>query len=217
LYQKGMARGPEGQFEHDASNDQLPAVSWIIPTGPASEHPDHMPAAGAAFVASKLDAIASNPEVWAKTVFIISYDENDGIFDHVAPPVPPSGTPQEFVEGLPIGGGFRVPCLVISPWTVGGWVCSETFDHTSILRFLEQWTGVREENISEWRRQTFGDLTSAFRFGEAKADPPLLPDTSGPLARAHYDAKYLPKPAIPGSSQTRPGQEKGLRKRVARV
>jgi phospholipase C len=210
-----MVRRPEGQFEHDAANDKLPAVSWIIPTGPHSEHPDYMPAAGAAFVASTLDAIASNPEVWANTVFIVSYDENDGIFDHVAPPVPPPETAQEFVQGLPIGAGFRVPCLIVSPWTVGGWVCSETLDHTSILRFLEQWTGVREENISEWRRKTFGDLTSAFRFDAAKADPPLLPDTSGPLARAHYDSTYLPKPEIPGSSQTLPTQEKGLRKRVA--
>ena len=81
-----MVREPEGKFEYDAINDKLPAVSWIIPTSTQSEHPDYMPAAGAAFVASKIDAIAANPEVWAKTVFILNYDENDGIFDHVAPP-----------------------------------------------------------------------------------------------------------------------------------
>lgn len=214
LYRRGMVRGPEGQFEHDAINDKLPAVSWIIPTARHSEHPDSMPAEGAAFVASKLDAIAANPQVWAKTAFIISYDENDGIFDHVAPPVAPPGTPHEFVHGLPIGAGFRVPCVIVSPWTVGGWVCSENFDHTSILRFLEQWTGVKETNISDWRRKTFGDLTSAFRFDEAKADPPLLPDTSGPLAQARYDSIYLPKPAAPSSGQTLPAQEKGVRKRI---
>ena len=105
-HQGHVARAREGQFEHDAMNDKLPAVSWIIPTGTQSEHPDFMPAAGAAFVASKIDAIAANPEVWAKTVFILNYDENDGIFDHVAPPVPPPGTAHEFVDGLPIGGGF---------------------------------------------------------------------------------------------------------------
>jgi phospholipase C len=103
---------------------------------------------GAAFVASKIDAIAANPDVWAKTVFILNYDENDGLFDHVAPPVPPEGTPQEFVDGLPIGGGFRVPCIIVSPWTAGGWVCSQRFDHTSVPRFLEIFTGVREPNIS---------------------------------------------------------------------
>ena len=116
---------PEGQFEFDAINDRLPTVSWIIPTSTQSEHPDYMPAAGVAFVASKIDAIAANPEVWAKTVFIFNYDENDGLFDHVPPPVPPPGTPGEFVNGLPIGGGFRVPCIIVSPWTAGGWVCSE--------------------------------------------------------------------------------------------
>ncbi len=166
LYLKGMVRGAEGQFEYDAINDRLPAVSWICPTSFQSEHPDYTPAAGAAFIASKIDAVAANSEVWAKTAFILNYDENDGIFDHVPPPVPTSGTPQEFVGGLPIGGGFRVPCIVISPWTAGGWVCNQPFDHTSILQLLEKFTGVHEPNISEWRRKTFGDLTATFRFDE---------------------------------------------------
>jgi phospholipase C len=214
LYAKGMARGPEGQFERDARNNKLPTVSWIIPTGRQSEHPDYMPASGAAFVASKIDAIAAKPKVWAKTAFILDYDENDGIFDHVVPPTPPVGAPGEFVLGLPIGAGFRVPCVVVSPWTVGGWVCSETFDHTSPLRFLEIITGVREENISDWRRQTFGDLTSAFRFDDDKSDPPILPETGDELGRAFYGAENHPKPAIPGKGQSAPTLEKGTRKRV---
>ncbi len=214
LYTRGMLRGPEGQFEYDAINDKLPAVSWIIPTGPQSEHPDYMPADGAAFVASKIDSIAANPEVWAKTVFILNYDENDGIFDHVAPPVPAPGTPREFVRGVPIGAGFRVPCIIVSPWTAGGWVCSQPFDHTSILQFLERFTGLREPNISDWRRETFGDLTSAFRFEDAKADPPVLPDTSGPLSLARNEATQLPKPVPPGSGQALPVQEKGHRQHV---
>jgi phospholipase C len=212
LYTKAMTRGPEGQFEYDAMNDKLPIVSWIIPTSYQSEHPDYMPADGAAFISSKIDAIAANPDVWAKTVFILNYDENDGIFDHVAPPIPPAGTPHEFVHDLPIGGGFRVPCIIISPWTTGGWVCRQTFDHTSVLRFLEQFTGVRETNISDWRRSTFGDLTSAFRFRHATRKPPLLPDTSGPLRLAKYTSAYLPKPLFPGDSQQPPKQEKGHRR-----
>jgi phospholipase C len=216
LYTRGMARGPEGQFEYDAINDKLPAVSWIIPTAAQSEHPDYMPAAGAAFVASKLDAIAANPDVWAKTVFILNYDENDGLFDHVVPPTPPPGTPGEFVDGLPIGAGFRVPCIIISPWTAGGWVCSQTFDHTSVLQFLERITGVAEPNITAWRRQTFGDLTSAFRFNDAAAPPAPLPDTSGLLTRAGYEARTLPVPDLPGKDapQQPPTQERGRRKRV---
>jgi len=207
LYQKGMKIASEGQFEYDARNDRLPAVSWLCPTNEASEHPKYMPATGAEWIASKLDAIAANPDVWAKTVFILCYDENDGLFDHVAPPVPPAGTPGEFVDGLPIGGGFRVPCVVISPWTAGGWVCSEPFDHTSILRFLEAFTGVREPNISDWRRKAFGDLTGAFRFGQRPAPPPTLPDTSGALHRARYTAANLPLPAIPTANQKMPEQE----------
>lgn len=208
LYQKGMLRGPEGQFEYDAINDKLPTVSWIIPTSVQSEHPDYMPAEGAAYVASKIDAIAGNPDVWAKTLFILNYDENDGIFDHVKPPAPQAGTPYEFIDGLPIGGGFRVPCLLISPWTAGGWVCSDVLDHTSVLRFLEKLTGVREPNVSDWRRNTFGDFTSALRFGDLKKEPPVLPDTVGPLRLAQYEAAFLPKPGFPTSEQAFPRQEK---------
>lgn len=215
LHTKGMLHGPEGQFEYDAIHDQLPTVSWIIPTSYQSEHPNYMPADGAAFVASKIDAIAANPDVWARTAFILDYDENDGLFDHVPPPVPPPGTPQEFVHHLPIGGGFRVPCIIVSPWTTGGWVCSQTFDHTSVLQFLEKFTGVREPNISDWRRRTFGDLTSAFRFDEPNAHPPVLPDTSGPLSLAKYGSMHLPQPAFPEDDQEMPSQETGNRPRTA--
>jgi phospholipase C len=214
LYSRGVQVSPEGQFEYDAMHDKLPAVSWIIPTSFQSEHPDYMPADGAAFVASKIDAIAANPDVWSKTVFILNYDENDGLFDHMAPPTAPLGTPQEIIEGLPIGAGFRVPCIIVSPWTAGGWVCTENFDHTSVLRFLEVFTGVRETNISDWRRRTFGDLTSGFRFRETQRKPPILPDTSGILSVAKYGASNLPKPALPGSEQSMPQQEKGRRNRL---
>ena len=214
LYARGMMHGPQGQFEYDAMNDKLPAVSWIIPTTKEWEHPDFMPAAGAAYVASKIDAIAANPEVWAKTVFILNYDENDGIFDHVVPPTPPPGTPNEFIQGLPIGAGFRVPCIVVSPWTAGGWVCSQLFDHTSPLQFLEKFTGVHEPNISDWRRKTFGDMTSVFRFGDAAAEPPVLPDTAGPLIRARYEAESLPPPSAP-IHQSMPTQEQGERPRIS--
>ncbi|MBH1935034.1 phospholipase C, phosphocholine-specific [Streptomyces sp. AV19] len=214
LYERGMRRLPEGTFEDDARNDRLPAVSWIIPTGPASEHPDSLPAAGADFVAKKIEAIADNPEVWAKTVFILNYDENDGLFDHVPPPVPPKGTKDEFVGGLPIGGGFRVPCLIVSPWTVGGWAAGETFDHTSALRFLERWTGVREPNISAWRRRTFGDLTSAFGFAAPATRAPRLPRrTERELEEARWEVSHLPKPVLPGAAQRLPEQERGSRPR----
>ncbi len=211
FYEKGVKAMPQGQFEYDALHDNLPTVSWIIPTSTQSEHPDYMPAAGAAYVASKIDAIAANPEVWAKTVFILSYDENDGLFDHVPPPLPPAGTAGEFIDGLPIGGGMRVPCIVVSPWTTGGYVCSKTFDHTSQLQFLESVTGVKETNISDWRRKTFGNLGVSLRFGGAEATAPIIADTSGSLTFANYATTQLPAPALPGADQPVPHQEKGSR------
>ena len=213
LYDRGMVRTPAGTFEDDARAGRLPAVSWIIPTSHQSEHPDYLPAAGADFVASKIEAIAANPKVWAKTAFILNYDENDGLFDHVPPPTPKPGTPGEFIQGLPIGGGFRVPCIVISPWTVGGWAAGEAFDHTSVLQFLERFTGVEEPNISQWRRRTFGDLTSAFGFRTARRPPRLPEDTAQQLTRARWEVAHLPKPTLPGARQSMPHQEHGSRRR----
>lgn len=215
LYQRGMAPGTLGRFKHDAANDELPKVSWVFPRGYQSEHPDHWPAYGAQFVSGIINAIAANPDVWAKTIMILNFDENDGIFDHVVPPVPPKGTPGEFVNGLPIGAGVRVPCIIISPYTAGGWVSSKLFDHTSVLQFLEKFTGVREPNISQWRRNTFGDFTSVFRFGSDPETPPLaLPGTRGIVNRAKYQVNNLPRPTIPGAKQTMPHQEPGERKHL---
>ena len=222
LFRDGLRSYPAGQFEYDAAHDRLPAVSWIIPTSYQSEHPDYPLAAGVDYVASKIDAIASNPDVWAKTVFILNYDENDGLFDHVPPPVPRAGTPLEFVNGEPVGAGFRVPCIIVSPWTRGGWIASDPFDHTSTLRFIERLTGVRVPNLSAWRRATFGDLTSALGFPSSgpfprMAGPPLparraAPGVTGP-GPAVYEMASLSPPPLPGAVQTPPRQQPGPRPR----
>jgi phospholipase C len=212
LYERGIRPQSPTRFEEDAREDKLPKVSWIVMTSEASEHPDYRPADGAAYIASKIAAIAENPEVWAKTVFILDYDENDGLFDHVPPPTPPQGTPHEFVGGLPVGAGFRVPAIVVSPWTVGGWVSSERLDHTSVLRFLEKFTGVEEPNISAWRRRTFGDFLSVFDFANPGRPAPGLPDAAEGVAAAdHTDT--LPKPVLPPKRQSEPAQEPGSRPR----
>ncbi|KIF75996.1 phospholipase C [Streptomyces sp. 150FB] len=225
LYQRTIAPSPIGQFQYDAMNDQLPTVSWIMPPSGFDEHPANLPAAGAQFVSSVVDAIAANPEVWAKTAFILSYDENDGMFDHVVPPTPKAGTAGEFVTktsptgvdgaGLPVGLGFRVPSIIVSPWTVGGWVSSEVSDHTSQLRFLEAVTGVKEPNISKWRRNNTGDLTSAFRFNDASRKAPSLPGTTGPYNLAQYEVGQLPKPSVPPVNQSMPRQEPGTRPHIS--
>lgn len=203
LYQRGMRKLPAGSFEHDARNDQLPAVSWLVAPTAQSEHPSYLPAAGAQYIAQKLDAIAANPDVWAKTAFIVCYDENDGMFDHVPPPVPPAGTAGEFVGGEPIGLGFRVPAIIVSPWTAGGHVCSEVFDHTSLIRLIEARTGVIEPHISAWRRRTCGDLTSAFGLPGSGARFPggnrrlRLAAVGQELARSEREVASSPAPVVP--------------------
>ncbi len=162
-------------FKAAVSNNTLPSVSWIVGTGDHSEHPPNSPANGQVQLKLLLDALASNPNVYKSTVVIFNYDENDGFFDHAMPILPPPGTPDEFVGSLPIGLGIRVPALLISPWSRGGRVCSQVFDHTSVIRFLETWTGVIDTNISDWRRQVCGDLTSGFDFAHPDLDYPVIP------------------------------------------
>jgi phospholipase C len=202
-----------GQFEYDAFNDQLPTVSYILPTSYQSEHPDFMPAAGADYVASKVEAIAANPDVWAKTLFILIYDENDGYFDHVLPPTAPAGTPGEYITSTtaapgPIGLGFRVPCILISPWTVGGFVNHDTFDHTSVTRLLELVTGVVNPNITAWRRKTVGDFTTALGAFPSRRFP-RLPETKQQLELAEQEVLQFKLPPYPGKNQKPPVQPPG--------
>ena len=91
------------------------------------------------------------------------------------PPTPPAGTPGEFVGATPIGLGFRVPALVISPFSQGGFVARDTFDHSSLLQLLEARFGVEVPYLTEWRRTVSGDLTSAFNFAGPVFTPPSLP------------------------------------------
>jgi phospholipase C len=143
-------------------------------------------------------------------VFFLNYDENDGF--HVPPPVPPPGTRDEFVGGLPIGLGFRVPMVVISPWSTGGFACGQVFDHTSLIRFIEWRFGLFEPNISAWRQRTCGDLTATFDFDERSRRLPTLPDPSGSAPVAQQQCATLPAPNVP-SSQVLPSQEPGRRPR----
>lgn len=137
------------RFRADVAAGTLPEVSYLVPSAVDSEHPgESSPVASASLVYKVLDALGAHPDVWRHTVVLINYDENDGFFDHVPPPVPPADVADEHWQGLPTGLGMRVPMLVVSPWSVGGHVCSQVFDHTSVLRFLEKWTGVDAPDIT---------------------------------------------------------------------
>ncbi len=192
LYQKAFLPQYPSDFVADVASGNLPAVSWILPPDGYDEHPPAPPALGEWFTNQMLKTLVSNPEVWSKTVLFHMYDENDGFFDHVPPPTAPPGTAGEYltVSSLPagangvrgpIGMGFRVPMLVISPFSRGSYVASEVFDHTSQLRFLEERFGVRAPNLSKWRRDNVGDLTSTLHMRHKDASIPSLPSTSKDL------------------------------------
>jgi phospholipase C len=207
-------------FARDVAADTLPRVSWIVTPYRLCEHPSAMPAAGEDLTARLVAALASNPEVWAKTALILNYDENDGFFDHVPPLVPPAGaTPGkstvaldgELYNGVPVGLGPRVPMIVVSPWTKGGWVNSQLFDHTSVIRLLEARFGVAEPHITPWRRAMTGDLTSVFDFAALDLTVGArLPNASGVAAKADAQAS-LPAPLPPSTPAPLPRQEPGGR------
>lgn len=174
-------------FLRDAAAGNLPQVSWVISPVAILEHPfQSTPQLGQLALSQVFNAVTANTEAWKKTALFITYDENGGFFDHVPPPQPEPGTPQEFITvnplpddaaGIadPIGLGPRVPMLVISPFSRGGFVGSDVFDHTSTLRFLETRFDVEVPNLSAWRRETCGDLTSAFNFAAVDPSIPKMP------------------------------------------
>ena len=189
LAANGLTPSYPGTFQADVAAGTLPQVSWVLAPLVASEHPPAPELYGEAVAANVLATLVSNPSIWSKTALLVTYDENGGFFDHVPPPTPGSGTPGEFLtvsplpadaSGVagPIGLGFRVPMLVVSPFSRGGFVCSKTFDHTSVLRLLEARYGTEVPNLSAWRRSVTGDLTAAFNFARPDASVPALPQPS---------------------------------------
>ncbi|MCW3125364.1 MAG: phospholipase phosphocholine-specific [Bacteroidetes bacterium] len=185
------------QFREDVEKGKLPTVSWLVAPEAFSDHPGSA-WFGAWYVSEVMDILTKNPEVWKKTIFVLTYDENDGYFDHLPPFVAPNphdastgktsaaidtkvdfvtmeqektkaGADKKSLRESSIGLGYRVPMVIASPWSRGGYVNSQVFDHTSSLQFLEKFlshkTGKKlvEPNISAWRRNICGDLSSAFR------------------------------------------------------
>jgi phospholipase C len=227
-------------LREDVLAGALPQVSYIVAPAADSEHPGpSSPAQGADYTARTIQALTADPKVWARTVLLVMFDENDGFFDHVPPPAPPSigeggavlggstvDTAGEYhrvrnpteakaerddLMGRPYGLGPRVPLYAISPWSRGGWVNSQVFDHTSVIRFLERRFGVMEPNISPWRRTVCGDLTTAFDFKTPNDGPfaPALPATR-PLAARAAALKGRTTPPTPAAPQV-PVQAAGPR------
>jgi phospholipase C len=210
------------------SGGRLPSVSWLVAPEAYSEHPNHPANYGAWYVSQVIDILASHPEVFGKTALFINYDEEGGFFDHMSPPVPPlPGAGASTVSTVneiypagdakhpsgPYGLGMRVPMIVVSPWSKGGWVNSQVFDHTSVIRFIEarfakEHPEIVETNITPWRRAVTGDLTSAFDFENAHRRPAhQLPATSMPPDLVRHPDLAVAAPATPSL----PKQEAGVR------
>ncbi|WP_433257192.1 phosphocholine-specific phospholipase C [Streptosporangium sp. CA-135522] len=235
LHQRGMTTVADipAVVRADVVAGTLPQVSFIVTRYEESEHPNAKPPAGELFTSKILDALYApfdgHPHgVWEDTIFIVTYDENGGYYDHVPPPVPPSpasgggsksnvgvdagGTViGEIHQNVPTGPGWRVPLIAVSPWSRGGYVNSQTFDHTSLLRLLEKWSAavgkpVTETNISPWRRAVCGDLTSVFDFSSAAAFAPMPGAGLLPAAISTACGSY----AIP-PDQIAPVQESGTK------
>ena len=228
-------------FRADALSGTLPQVSWLVPPATFTEHPGGgTPSLGAYFIGQVLDALTANPTVWASTIFIINYDENDGAFDHLPPPCPPSPLPgggfagkstvdvsRDYMnvpnatnlnagDGRPFGPGPRVPLFAISPFSRGGFVNSQLHDHTSVVRFLEKRFGVMEPNISPWRRAVMGDMTSLFDFANPNGDTTFvttLPVADPATAAAQYAQQQSQAAVQPPAEnlQTLPVQATGSR------
>jgi len=244
------------QFRQDVQNNQLPTVSWIVAPENFSDHPSSA-WYGAWYISEVMDILTKNPEVWKKTIFILTYDENDGYYDHMPPFVAPHpykketglvskniSTAVEYVANASqqsnksqaressIGLGYRVPLVVASPWTRGGWVNSQVFDLTSPLQFLEKFLThklgkkIEESNITAWRRMVCGDLTSVFRpyNGEKLNKPEFLSRNEfiESIHKAQFknppsNYKKLTKEEIttinknPLTTPLLPSQEKGIR------
>ncbi len=226
-------RNPEAlldDFRADVSQGRLPKVSWIVAPEAFSEHPNWAPDFGAWYVSQVVDILASHPEVWSKMALFVTYDEDGGFFDHMVPPTPPQTRTQgrstvpvtnEIFPGNatyaagPYGLGVRVPMVVVSPWTRGGWVNSQLFDHTSLIRFLEarfadNRPDLVETNITPWRRAVVGDLTTAFDFKTPNASRRIdLPDTDAFKPRALV--RQPDEVPVPPTDQSLPAQERGVR------
>jgi phospholipase C len=246
---------PLHRFRKDVDNGTLPTVSWLVASERFSDHPGSA-WYGGWYVAETLDILTKNPEVWSKTIFILTYDENDGYFDHVPPFVAPEpGNPEsgktspgidasleyqtldqdlkkhspKEARGGPLGLGYRVPLIVASPWSRGGFVCSQVFDHTSVLQLLERVLStrsgkdIRESNISAWRRTVCGDLSATFQPYQGGDAAVPVPSRDAFLEQVHR-AQFTRMPSgyrklsaddVKNSGSWLPKQEPGVRPSTA--
>src|SRR6185436_6222798 len=181
---------PIEQFLDDAATGNLPSVSFVDPrfVGEAEgvsgdDHPHADVRTGDAFLADAFQAVASGPD-WGTTVFIVTYDEWGGFFDHVSPPraAAPNGVDPDLVNGKALLG-FRIPVVVASPFTRGDRanprVVSTVFDNTSILKLIEWRWNLRPLTARDASNDV-GNLAFALNLAHPDATVPALPTPIAP-------------------------------------
>ncbi len=131
---------PIDEYFSSCQNGKLPAVTFLdppyLPWWQADDHPLCDPAAGQRFLRDVFRAFVRSPH-WERGLFVLTYDEWGGFFDHVAPPVLPDLLESPIDDDNFGQAGFRVPTILASPYARPGFVDHRLYDHTSIMRFLE--------------------------------------------------------------------------------
>ena len=138
---------PGNRFATDLASGNLPSVSWIVGAPGGDEHPPMNVQMGQNSVSNDIvNALGASP-YWPSTAIFVTWDCYGGFYDHVPPPVV-----DEF------GYGFRVPCLIISPYARSGWIDHTVNDHTSILRFIENRFGLNPLSTRDTAANGFGEV-----------------------------------------------------------
>ena len=135
----------------DIAQGNLPVVSWVIPRGQASDHPNTNLGEGPSWVASVVNAIG-NSKYWDSTAILITWDDWGGWFDHVAPPILNS---YEY--------GLRVPLIVVSPYAKPGYISHQTHDFGSMLKFIESIYDLPSLGYAD---AAADDLSDCFNFNQ---------------------------------------------------
>jgi phospholipase C len=194
---------PVGNFLHAATAGTLPAVSWVVPSGPDSDHPPASVHRGQAYVTALINAVMKSPD-WKSTAIFLSWDDWGGFYDHVIPP----NVDQN-------GYGLRVPSLVISPYAKKGYVDPQTLSSDAYLKFIEDdflggarlnpKTDGRPDRRPDVREglSILGNLTQDFNFNQAPRPPLLLP-TNPPTDSPSIPLYFIGKPACWGCTTLPP-------------
>jgi len=159
----------------DIAEGQLPQVSWVIPTGQASDHPSVSDGSGPSWVAAVVNAIGNSP-YWSNTAIFITWDDWGGWYDHVPPPIYGS---YEY--------GFRVPLIVVSAYAKQSYVSHVTHDFGSILKFIEEDFNLPSLGYADARAD---DLSDCFDFSQ-------LPTPFQPIPAEHDASYFINDPTLP--------------------